>query len=95
MALLGLYGTAGYFSSNIPDIITTESGNVEFAAYPELKSEYTGENQASVSLMGTIPVKSVTINRKEAPTLLAGGNPFGIKLLMEGVMVTGLSEVDG
>lgn len=94
-ALLGLYGTAGYFSSNIPDIITTESGNVEFAAYPELKSEYTGENQASVSLMGTIPVKSVTINRKEAPTLLAGGNSFGIKLLMEGVMVTGLSEVDG
>lgn len=94
-ALLGLYGTAGYFSSNIPDSITTESGNVEFAAYPELKSEYISENQASVSLMGAIPVKSVTVNRKDAPTLIAGGNPFGIKLLMEGVMVTGISDVDG
>ena len=94
-ALLGLYGTAGYFSSNIPDSITTESGNIEFAAYPELKSEYTGENQASISLMGAIPVKSVTINKKDAPVLIAGGNPFGIKLLMEGVMVTGISDVDG
>lgn len=94
-ALLGLYSTAGYFSSNLPDSITTESGNVQFAAYPNLRTEYTADNQAAVSIMGQIPVKSVTVSKKEAPTLIAGGYPFGIKLLMEGVMVTDMSEVDG
>lgn len=32
--------------------------------------------------------------KKEAPTLIAGGYPFGIKLLMEGVMVTDTGKVD-
>lgn len=93
--LLGLFGTAGYFSSNIPDSITTESELVEFAAYPQLKSQYIGENNVSISLMGAIPVKSVRINHQDAPTLIAGGSPFGIKLLMEGVMVTDLSDISG
>jgi stage IV sporulation protein B len=32
--------------------------------------------------------------KKDAPTLIAGGYPFGIKLLMEGVMVTDTAKVD-
>lgn len=93
--LIGLFGTAGYYSTNIPDSITTESGLVEFAPYPQLKSQYIGENQAEVSLMGAIPVKSVKINQQEPPTLIVGGAPFGIKLLMEGVMVTDFSDISG
>ncbi|MDE7226610.1 MAG: SpoIVB peptidase [Ruminococcus sp.] len=93
--LLGLFGVAGYYSSHLPDSVTTETGAVHFGAYPKLTADYISEDKAAVSLMGAIPVKSVTVNCEEAPTLIAGGNPFGIKLLMEGVMVTGVGEVDG
>ncbi|MBO5343656.1 MAG: SpoIVB peptidase [Ruminococcus sp.] len=94
-ALLGLYSAAGFLSSNLPDSITTDSYTVKFAAYPDLQSKFTADNQATVSIMGQIPVKAVTVSHKEAPTLIAGGYPFGIKLLMEGVMVTDMSNVDG
>lgn len=94
-ALLGLFGTAGYYSSNLPDHITTESGKIGFGAYPTLSTDYIAENRAAVSFMGTIPVKAVTVDHREAPTLIAGGSPFGIKLLMEGVMVTDMGDVDG
>lgn len=93
--LLGLFSTAGYFSSALPDSVTTESGEVEFAAYPTLTSEYTSENRAAISILGKFPIKTVSVSKKEAPTLIAGGYPFGIKLLMAGVMVTDMSKVNG
>jgi stage IV sporulation protein B len=46
---------------------------------------------ASVSAMGVSAENSA---KKDAPTLIAGGYPFGIKLLMEGVMVTDTGKVD-
>ncbi len=93
--LLGLFGTAGYYSANLPDHITTENGAVEFKAYPNLSTDYIADDRAAVSLMGTIPVKSVAVSQKEPPVLIVGGSPFGIKLLMEGVMVTDMGNVDG
>ena len=52
-------------------------------------------NTASVSFTGSFSAISAETARKEPPTLIAGGYPFGIKLLMEGVMVTDISKVDG
>lgn len=92
--MLGLFGTAGYYSRRLPDDLTVESANVSFADYPELRTEMCSSDVASVSLFGAIPVKQINLRREEAPTLVAGGRPFGIKLLMEGVMVTGMSDVD-
>ena len=86
---------AGYLNTNLPDTITTDSATVEFAAYPALRSEFTAEDRAELTLMGKIPVKTVEVSRSEAPMLIVGGFPFGIKLLMEGVMVTDMSDVDG
>lgn len=92
--LVGLFGTAEYYSQRLPQNITAErADNVKFAMYPELSADYS-ENCVSMSLFGAIPVKNININQEEAPTLIAGGNPFGIKLLMEGVMVTGMGEID-
>lgn len=93
--LLALFGTAGYYSANLPDHITTESEAIGFGAFPNLTTNLTDDGNVSVSLMGAIPVKSVAVSHEEAPTLIAGGSPFGIKLLMEGVMVTDMSAVDG
>lgn len=92
--LVGLFGTAEYYSQRLPQTVTAETADdIKFAIYPELKAEYSADC-ASVSLFGAIPVKNISVKQEEAPTLVACGNPFGIKLLMEGVMVTGMSEVD-
>ncbi len=55
----------------------------------------TVDNTASVLFTGNFSAKSARIDREEPPTLIAGGYPFGIKLLMEGVMVTDIGKVDG
>ena len=100
-AVLGVFTAAGSYSFRLPESVTAGStDNIQFAQYPELRC--TGnitkpcgtQNKATLSLFGTIPVKSVNVTREEPPTLIAGGEPFGIKLLMEGVMVTATGKVD-
>lgn len=106
-AVMGLFGTAEYYSARLPETLTAErGGSLKIAEYPEItcggliegavaaSETFPTSRQATLSLFGAIPVKNVEIREAEAPTLVAGGNPFGIKLLMDGVMVTGLGEVD-
>ena len=96
-ALLGMFGAAEYYSRRLPSDLTAEAGaGVALAGFPELSfsEAVPASGQATLALFGAIPVKNVEIHRQEAPVLVAGGSPFGIKLLMEGVMVTGLGEVE-
>lgn len=106
-AALGLFGTTRYYSSILPDTITVSKNEAfSIAEYPEITCGSSGidaiaasetfpaSRQATLSLFGAIPIKEVEIREEEAPTLIAGGNPFGIKLLMDGVMVTGLGEIN-
>ncbi len=89
-----LFAAAGYYSTALPDSIRVCDDPLRFGAFPGLTAEYVSEDTASVSFMGAIPVKSVAVNHEEPPTLIAAGKPFGIKLLMEGVMVTDIGSVD-
>ncbi len=92
--LVGLFGTAEYYSQRLPQSVIAETAeDVKFALYPELSAEYSADC-ASMSLFGAIPVKNINVKQEESPILVAGGNPFGIKLLMDGVMVTGMSDVE-
>ena len=106
-AMLGLFGTAGYYSLRLPSAVTAETGKAfKIAEYPELRcmtafdgavpasESCSGTEQVTLSLFGVIPVKNVEVRRAEAPVYAVGGRPFGIKLLMEGVMVTGLGDVE-
>lgn len=106
-AVIGIFGTAEYYSSRLPETLTAECGDVlELAEYPEItcgsfrnetvaaSETFPATHHATLSLFGTIPVKNIEVREAEAPTLIAGGEPFGIKLLMDGVMVTELSEVE-
>jgi len=105
-AMLGLFGTAQHYSSILPENFTADSAaEFKFTQYPELscfKSEKaiqadtvnSGNSHITVSLFGAVPVKNITIREEKAPVFVVGGKPFGIKLLMEGVMVTDLSEVE-
>jgi stage IV sporulation protein B len=101
--LIGLFGTAEYYSGRLPESITAEAGRaIRIAEYPEISccgypgGASFGEGSAdhvTLSLFGAIPVKYVKVSEAEAPLLLPGGMPFGIKLLMKGVMVTELGDV--
>lgn len=107
VGMLGLFGTAGYYSVHLPSSLTRETGGeIKIAEYPEISccnyptgiipaSKNVSETStATLSLFGAIPVKNIEIHEAEAPTLVVGGNPFGIKLLMDGVMVTELGEIE-
>lgn len=107
-AFVGLFGTAGYYSSRLPDVITADSSSeISIAGFPELSCSAAGASavpaartcpcteRVTFSLFGAFPVKNVEVRRAEAPVFAVGGRPFGIKLLMEGVMVTGLGDVEG
>lgn len=53
-----------------------------------------GENEKStVKLLGLFPIKTVKVNVEPQRFLTPCGNPFGIKMLTEGVMVVGISEI--
>ena len=102
-ALAGLFTTAEYYSERLPDVLTAECDTeLHIAQYPEISlcsgsgSSFfaSSPDQATLSLFGAIPVKNVQLKQSEAPVLIVGGKPFGIKLLMEGVMVTGLGDVE-
>lgn len=100
-ALVGLFGTAGYYSGRLPSSVTAESGSLlKIAEYPEIScgsfgtsDNFVSSGRVTLSLYGAIPVKNIAVREEAAPTLIAGGNPFGIKLLMDGVMVTKLGDV--
>lgn len=102
--MLGLCGASEYYAGKIPDSFYVERGEkLDIASYPAVSVSSSGTARAelltcpsyqevNLKLFGIIPIKSVEICRKEAPVLTAGGTPFGIKLLMEGVMVVKLNE---
>ena len=48
----------------------------------------------SLKLFGVMPIKEVTVNVVDRPTLIPCGTPFGIKMFTKGVMVVSLSDVE-
>ncbi|MDE5935941.1 MAG: hypothetical protein K2G83_00835, partial [Ruminococcus sp.] len=60
--LVGLFGTAEYYSQRLPQTVTAErTEDVKFALYPELSADYSADC-VSMSLFGAIPVKNININ---------------------------------
>lgn len=96
-AMICLYGAAEYYSGRLPASVTVGSyagrahEQLGFAGLPELSCTVLSPSRASVSLFGAVPVGSIDLRETELPEVIPGGGPFGIKLLMDGVMVTGLS----
>lgn len=49
-------------------------------------------SKSTLMLFGTVPIKDVTTERVERPMLVPCGNPFGVKLITNGVLVVGLQD---
>ena len=96
-----------FYSITLPDSYYTHKGSelslsCYFKVTPEksdatmqsLKSESEKlSEKTTLKLFGIIPIKEVYIEEVDTPLLVPCGEPFGIKLLSEGVMIVGISEV--
>lgn len=104
--IINICAIAGYYSVSLPDSYYVSKGSsltlsTKFsieADSSEAVASFAGETSPSVEtanlkLFGIIPVKDVELHTVETPVLVPGGNPFGIKLLMDGVMVVGMGEI--
>ncbi len=60
-------------------------------AAPASTSEVSVE-PVTVKFLGIFPVKKAQLNRTDAPSLIPGGSPIGIKLLTDGVVVVSVGE---
>lgn len=104
--MLNICSISGYYAVNLPDSYYVSKGDelrlsTVFSIDAVSDSKETsvsknlsvGANQASLRLFGIFPVKDVSITTLEQPVLIPGGEPFGIKLLMEGVMIVGTDDI--
>lgn len=104
-AALFLSISAGYYALTLPDSFYVEKGSSLTlstklsitASSEETVESFADRTSAShgsmaLKLFGVVPVKEVEVLTVDTPVLVPGGQPFGIKLLMEGVMVVGMGD---
>lgn len=105
--LLSLYGTAGYYAWKLPDsyyiskdstlsintILPVTAADTESDVL-SVFSHGGSQGTSSLRLLGVIPIKDAEIQEIDTPMLIPGGQPFGIKLQMDGVMVINLGETE-
>lgn len=103
-AALALILVAGFYASALPDRFSVAqqeklSVNTLFSisAKPserDISVSASGRQSSKSTLMlfGSVPIKDVQTDTVSRPMLVPCGNPFGIKLITNGVMVVGLQE---
>ncbi len=95
-----LLGVADRAAESLPDsicVFASEDVGAEVGVRldsPFLTSTVDGES-ATVRLLGVLPVKRVALNVLETEGLCPGGMAFGVKFFTEGVLVVGLTDVEG
>lgn len=57
-------------------------------------SEETGEVELELSILGSIPLKEVSVNVIPKTSVIPVGTSIGLKLYTNGVLVVGMSEID-
>ncbi len=105
---VSLGAVSAHYGSTLPDSFFIQKGEelnigavLPVTAVPtraeamEVFSVGGGEaNTVSLRLFGIVPIKNAEIREIETPMLIPGGQPFGIKLRMDGAMVISLGAID-
>lgn len=96
---------AGYLSGTLPEsYYVSGEGMPDIGVFLEMSPSDSalevsgaekGVEHATVKLFGLIPIKEAEIKRTDAPVLIPGGYPIGIKLLTDGVVVVSTKAVYG
>ena len=101
---VAVLGAVGYLQYTLPDSYTVPTDSrlsvgswvTACPAADTQPAALSGEalgSPVTLSLLGVIPVKSVTVHTAQTATVTVCGTPFGIKLYMDGVLVVGMSDV--
>lgn len=92
-AALSVTALSAYYYKTLPDsLYTTGCTAPVFHSFGVSVEE--SERQCQLRLFGFIPIKEVEVTAVDRPVLIPGGNPFGILIRSEGVLVVSLGEVD-
>lgn len=97
--LLLLLAFSASLNATLPDSVSVFAEDIDFAVDEKLPafactSTVSGDS-ATVKLFGILPVKNVALNVVDTKTLYPGGMAFGLKYFTDGVLVVGLSAVEG
>ena len=107
LTVLPVYAAAGYYAWRLPDSYYVRNGSalalstalhITAESEPEqVKAAFSNtaatEEQYTLCLFGIVPIKTVSVQTITAPSFIPCGQPFGIKLHMDGVMVVGFGNV--
>lgn len=77
------------FPASIP--VTADSADTAVQASAQTDTKHS----AALRLFGIFPIKTVEIQETETIMLIPGGDAFGIRMLMEGIMVVDFDTVPG
>ena len=97
--LMSLCGAVQFYAHSLPDHFYTDADRPlsVATALPVTFSRRTPSvphgQEAELRLFGMFPVKTVSLTTLGPADVYIGGEPFGIRMLMAGVMVISLSEV--
>lgn len=85
------------FGVNLENVDTLENGDYKTVQASSDISNITkiGKTDYRLSLFGAIPLKSVTVNVIPKTSVVPLGNLVGLKLYTSGVLVVGMTEIEG
>ena len=104
-----LFASCWYLAENLPSNISyTDSADMTIAGIFPVKAVKTGkafsvaknevqnfeEYNAELRLFGIFPIANATVTKVPEMYVQVLGNPFGIKIYSDGVMIVGMSAVD-
>lgn len=84
-------GILGFYYTMLPGELSVPTGGNAHAAFLGAELEQTKDGGYGFRL-GAMNIKSVEVNSTERKMLIPGGNPFGIKLRTDGVMVISVNS---
>lgn len=84
-------GILGFYYTMLPGELSVPTGGSAHAAFLGAELEQTKDGGYGFWL-GAMNIKSVEVNSTERKMLIPGGNPFGIKLRTDGVMVISVNS---
>ena len=101
-AALALLVTAAFYAYALPDRFNVGQGG-EFtlstlfsvSAKPSSCDLSDGQSKSTLMLFGSVPIKDVEADVTKRPMLVPCGEPFGVKLITNGVLVVNLQENSG
>lgn len=85
------FTVSGEKGLSLPDDIPISAGHRDISN--SVFDSNSKKQKYSLNLFGLFPIKDVSVNFTERPTVCLSGKPFGIKIFTDGVMIVGITDI--